>query len=408
MQTPCAASVQAATVGAPPNIIQPHERLHRHALESVLAFLAFGELHAALQVSRSWQAAVGTMRPLAQEGRLYLSSDNTSIARLQSRMARHVGYVNIDFAVTPEQLRDITARLPGAWRLVFTPAVHGGWSGSERFPQALRDIVVRFADGHSSAQVKALLAALAQQQSLTALSLHSNAALSDDVNLEPLQLLPRLLMLEVAFDPDDAVPLSARHVTQLRALTQIRRLFMATLEKFEDESLLRVLRAPNVQPLQWMELPYQIDMTAAIIAELHVLPALQKVSIVVADMASFAFLANLPQLTDLRLVYGEEIDEAQLEHRLQTLPADVSGISRLSFHGRCSPSHVESWLSRTTQLHSLTLVGLRSLNDLEYLELVRPSLRELHLSECCGRVTGPLLRRLHSLQLGGLTVEGMY
>ena len=47
---------------------QPHERLHRHALECMVALLTFHELALALQVSRiMWLAGVGSMRGLKSD-----------------------------------------------------------------------------------------------------------------------------------------------------------------------------------------------------------------------------------------------------------------------------------------------------------------------------------------------------
>lgn len=67
----------------------PIRRLHRHAIESILAFASLTDLSQSLRVCSSWMAAVGSMRPIGASVRV--DSDASQLAELcQSRLARHV------------------------------------------------------------------------------------------------------------------------------------------------------------------------------------------------------------------------------------------------------------------------------------------------------------------------------
>ncbi len=68
--------------------------LHRHALESIFAFLSFDELRLAMFVSRDWLSAVSSMRGLeeSKSAKPSLLGNLPALPQiLSSRLARHVG-----------------------------------------------------------------------------------------------------------------------------------------------------------------------------------------------------------------------------------------------------------------------------------------------------------------------------
>ncbi len=73
---------------------QPHEKLHRHALESIFGLLSFDELRLAMFVSLDWLSAVSSMRGL-EKGKSVkpdVYGDLPTLPQmLSSRLARHVG-----------------------------------------------------------------------------------------------------------------------------------------------------------------------------------------------------------------------------------------------------------------------------------------------------------------------------
>jgi hypothetical protein len=67
-----------------------HPRLYRDALTSVLSFLTLRELAAALSVSKEWNVAVCSMRPVMLSGDLSFAALDALLCS-SSPLLRHVG-----------------------------------------------------------------------------------------------------------------------------------------------------------------------------------------------------------------------------------------------------------------------------------------------------------------------------
>jgi len=88
--------------------LPPVSRLHRHALESVFAFLNLRELHSVLSVSCRWQAAVLSMRSIVDPRPRDLSLGPL----LNSRLLHHVGKLRLTDKVTSQELVQLAQRAP--------------------------------------------------------------------------------------------------------------------------------------------------------------------------------------------------------------------------------------------------------------------------------------------------------
>ncbi len=102
-------------VAAPRALPPPHLTLHRHALESVFAFLSFDELRAAVCVSQPWIVAVRDMAAVKAGKELHALSAAQLPSSCQSRspLVRHVSAVSIPSPV----LLQCAVRLPSICKL---------------------------------------------------------------------------------------------------------------------------------------------------------------------------------------------------------------------------------------------------------------------------------------------------
>ncbi len=187
------------------NPSQPHQKLHRHALESIFAFLSFGELRSAMFVSKDWLAAVGSMRGLVK-GRTLRSQEQISDA-LASRLARHVTsikgkYGSVLIKLNRAQVQQITSRVPFLRELSFGLQDDEQWSAKERLslPATLTNVSIRFDAATSAVSMNSVLVAFSHHESLARLEVIFPEAHSPDqrISFAPLQSLSALMTLRAA------------------------------------------------------------------------------------------------------------------------------------------------------------------------------------------------------------------
>ncbi len=105
---PASDYVGAASTAAQSSPPPVHLPLHRHALESIFAFLSFTELRSAVLVSNRWLAAVSSMRGL-EKGK-HLTSIAAGIPT--STLARHVNQLGDALVLSPSQLQEACRAMP--------------------------------------------------------------------------------------------------------------------------------------------------------------------------------------------------------------------------------------------------------------------------------------------------------
>ncbi len=367
---------------------QPHQKLHRHALESIFDFLSFDELRSAMFVSRRWIDAVYSMRGL-EKGK-HLDSQQQVASALPSRLSRHVSSVDHWFKpgpLSPVQVQQIAVRMPFLRELHFLALSDDDWSGGVRFPSSLRTVHVLFSAGFAESTINAFVAAISLQRSLTDVSLHLVDGLSQQVSFAPLQALPTLRSLSIR-PPYDApmrgsefVEITDAQAQELRALTQLESLHCA----FSERTLLQLLQPPHGSRLQWTSVDGGSCFTDAVTALLPSLPRLNSFhcSHFSPELRSLNFLGQLSVLTSLSFYLCDHGSNERTDTLLQTLPVSLPQVTRLNLsRSRLVMPQLSVLVSRLPQLRLLCLDEISHLDALTILEPVRNTLHTLCIVDC--------------------------
>ncbi len=392
---------------------QPHQKLHRHALESIFGFLSFDELRSAMFISRRWIEAVYSMRGIKAGKWLVVNSAEQLAPVLQSRLARHVSSFDHPGLVVPHnwsrlEVQQIARRMPFLRRLCFAPLPADDWSAGVRFPPTLHTIMLRI-DPYSTpaASINALLSTISQHHPLVDLriTLVTGSAIPRDMSFAPLQSLPALRRLHIHNNRSmELMTFTAAHMNELRALTQLEQLELLC----DEATLLQLLEPPLNSQLQWTQLPCFAFITDAVAALLPSLPRLEKLSFMEFPVAlsGLHFLTQLLHLTTLDLAPVAWDSKERADALLLALTAMLPQVTNLEItYQKPSTPALLHLMARLPNLREVNLCSLIRLDDLTFLEPVRGSLRKLTLASCHDGLTFDALRVLSSFNLTHLTLD---
>jgi len=376
--------------------------LHRHGLESVLAFCSLRELAAVGTVSQEWRAAVCHMASLRCS--LNHCSDERATQMCASPLRRHVSTIGgtaYCARITCSLLRPLSLLLPHLQRL----DVHVQLPLEESlvFPVRLKtlDVEVGRAAGGSderlAAGFKAAVAAISELAQLEQLTVHLpyGAKFWIDCSLASLARMPSLRSLRLL----KAFTLSDAQVAELRALGHLEEVWITSISA---PLVCHLLEPPHT--LRWQEFIGYDLITEQMAPLLSSLPLRELDAELAASHVDF--LAEMPQLTSLDLMlWGKSRLEpkramAALSHcvLLRELWLRILDAADLPF----TNAQLGACLAQMPHLEQFTLDDIGALTTLSCLtegSLPR-TLTSLNLSSGLCRV--PLHEWRHLLQLGAL------
>jgi hypothetical protein len=379
----------AAEADQPPPC--PAARLYRHALESIFGWLNQRELVAALQVSKSWLAAVKSMASL-QLTVVRPSAPLRVLAR--SAMGRHVTQLGEDWSVTvTADLLSVVARLMPHLRGL-SCYLERQWMPTEgplTFPPGLRVLHLEICGAPASAEVNATLTAIRRLPLLESLTVYL-PSFAEQLSFAPLASMPLLRHLRIVPSRHD-VECSNAQVAELRGLPLLRELDVWPM----PASLLRRLLA-QPHELQWQRITPPNPLDDEVAALLPLLPSLTVLneSLPRVTCSRFYFLRQLPQLT--RVV----LNESSATGRIESLVAGLQRCGRIEVLGlgfkSLTATHLNELLPRLPRLHTLSL-GFADITTLSFLAHP-PMTRQLVVLQlsCCERLPLTELRHVHALR----------
>jgi hypothetical protein len=381
-------SVAALRPAGPPS---PADRLHRHALESVFAFLGLRQLAIALRVSRSWLAAVQSMRRLELQVEWATAAPVGQMAH--SAMGRHIGRLQCD-DLDADALALLAARLAHLRQLTCflgLPDADQPEAGQPiRFPASLRLLDIHF-EHLTDVQINAVIAAIGRLPLLEELGIVMDA-LDRRMSFAPLAGLPLLRCLKVTSNEPQA-EFGDAQVDQLRALPRLEKISILP----STPVLRRLLRRPH--DLQWRQLPlpYPLDdEAAALLPQLPSLTAIYRST----SCSRFDWLRGLPNLTGIGLAVHSPMGAAGYAESLVAALRCCIGVEILRLFGfaELTAAHLADLLPRLPRLRDLTLHSLL-IDSLAF--LAQPPLTSqlviLDLSHC-RQLPLAGLRHVHSLR----------
>ena len=364
--------------------------LHRHALESVFAFLGLRELAAALRVARDWLSAAKSMRRLDLRVEWLTAAALGQIA--YSPMGRHIsrlkcGDLDADalavFAARMAHLRELN--------FYFEPSEAGQ---PISFPASLRLLNINILTV-DAVEINAAIAAICRLPLLEELKLRLDR-MGPTVSFAPLAALPLLRGLVVTSDYRyDKI--SDAQIDELRQMPRLREVDVP----INWAQLRRLLRQPH--NLQWQQISLPTgsvldDETAALLLQLPSLTAISGT----ACCDDFDWLRGLPNLTDVTL-HGEWPWGADLVASLVAALQCCTDIEKLRFDWcyDLTAAHLAELLPRLPKLRELRL-DRSSVDSLAFLAQppITSRLSLLRLC-CCGALPPAELRHVHGLR--GLT-----
>ncbi len=378
-------ALPSAAAALPP---QPHLKLHCHALETICGFLSFDELRLVLQIASRWLEAVCSMRGLETAKRLQVDSTEQLASVMQSRLARHVGFLagtSEPVVLSRPLLEEIAERMPFLRELHFSPLPADDWSGEMQLPTALRTVWIRLLPDGLASPLNALLESLSRHAPLTELRLEFDGPLPAHISFAPLRSLPALSKLCIDDGRADFVALTSTQCAELRMLVHLRSLECVCSE----QAMLQLLQPPSNSQLQWTSLPSGSGITDAIAALIPALPMLSTLLLieVSGELRSLDFLAQLPSLTQVHL-YSTFDDEASLFHMddlLGSLLVSIPQITSFSLSSsRLSTAQLTALMTHLPQISKLLLSDDCGFDTLAFLDPVRATLRKLSLGRCRG------------------------
>lgn len=390
----------AAAAAAPPTAVatvSPAAMLYSHALESIFAFATLSELAALICVTRTWQASVLHMRPIAAAvDRECASADvgGQYVHQLvQSRLRRHVSHLSVYVskfrikwmpAVTNEQLVALAHAMPHLRSLDICVLCNGA-VGLD-FPARLQTLSLRLAKSKQfvltavTASDSALLhqatnavAAVSQLAELADLKLDFPYEISP--SLEPLRAAAQLRTVDLS---DFCFPFSADNMRVLREMSQLHELVLplSPLRTHWSE----VLLLGHQLQLRTISVSHPTAADAAALSTLH---SLTEVRLTTSIVDEIHFIGALPQLQSLSFgAPGHLTTEAVTRRRITTLQ-QCTQLTSLTLN-RCSTALLEC----LQHLQLLTALNLRSCTGSNVLSLITQS---------------PCAAALRSLQLRSIT-----
>jgi hypothetical protein len=405
----------------------PHERLYRHVLEYIFAFLSFSDLARVLCVNHAWLAAVCSMpglnegKPLIYSqpnefallmqgggvdillGRLYKHFDNV----LSSRMARHVSVLaTYAFPISMVHLQRLAICSPFLHTLSLTKADTIEWSNALRLPVSLKHVSLSF-DWATADKINAVIRYLAiAHPALVSLGLGtlSNAVLPQ-ICLQPLDQLVQFKRLGLqgsysnTFNP---LRLTSAQVFEVRALVHLE-YFNCNVDEATMLQLLEPLEGGRY--LKWTDLPPGSALTDAVGARFNAVPHIQSFDTSKfyqsLFLTSFNTLARLPSLTSIVTgnVPCDALFASLSEPLLQLTHLDLMHIDLTS-------TQMMVLMRQLPKLHTLSIRPVDCLPTLGFLQPVRASLRKLHLGyHQNGTCLPPAVRELGELALTHLFIH---
>ena len=374
---------------AAPSVRPPAALLHRHALESIFAFLRLGELVFALRVSRDWLAAVGSM------GRLRLGVGPASTAQrvvvADSAIGRHVcellfnsenAYIRADtLTVLAEQMAHLSAL---SCRLWLPPT-----NGPLVFPAKLQRLTVKMPPADPD-DINAAIAVIGQLPLLEDFDIFLHE-MDPQISFAQLAALPLLRRLEIV-RPSGEGGFSDAQVDELRALPQLQELNV----RMTTPLMRRLLPQPHDLQWQQISLPYPLDDDSG--ALLPQLPSLTKINDYVW-CERFDWLGGLPNLTSAGLWLHKEAHRAGRADSLVAGLQCCANIEKLTLNRfvDLTAAHLANLLPRLPRLRELWLENLLvdSLAFLSQPPMTR-QLSKLWLTSC-RRLPLAEVRHVHAL-----------
>ena len=375
----------------------PGARLHRHALESILAFSDLNTLTAALRVSKEWLDAVGSM------GRLGFTAEcRTALIESvsASAMARHVGdlEVVVNVRMSADEAESVAVNMPHLRRLqCWVPQLPA--DGPLLFPAGLRELVLLVDDSASAAEINTAIAGAGRLEQLDTLNLRLRSR-DSLISFAPLAALLRLR----AFSIDGAadVDFSDAQVAELRALP---RLHTVRIDRLTIGDLRRLLRRPH--DLQWQHVALMSRVDEETGALLTQLPSLTRIREFMG-CERFEWMSGLPNLTDVDFWLDAS---PAAEGRAASLVAGLAhcaAVTRLALAGATdlTAAHFAELLPRLPRLQSLVLTHL-DVDSLGFLSQapLTSQLSSLVLSGCTEL---PLSELSHVHSLRGLKLLSLF
>lgn len=382
---------------APP----PAVRLYRHALESIFAFLDLPLLTSVLRVSRSWLAAVKSMRSLQLE--VSPSAEIPLRVVTASAMARHITalsacgrFHNVPVKVNADILHILSFQMAHLLKLVceltLSPNI-----GTLSFPVALRQLELSVPAPAAATDINDAIRAISRIPLLESLTIVLPTQ-DPQISFAALATMPYLRELEINIHRRSLpVNFSDVQVDELRTLPRLRKLTVY----MTDDMMRRLLR--QTHRLQWQQiiLPEQLnDEVATILTQLPTLTQLD------CDISSpscnhFLWLQQLPKLTEVHVSYDSE--EPLSVERIVSL---VSGlrccinieILKFSYCDTLTVAHLTDLLPRLPRLLALHLYfcTIDSLSFLAQAPMTH-QLLSFDISDCT-QLPAAELRYVHALR----------
>ena len=376
--------------------VSPVARLYRHALESVFGFLKLADLSRVLAVSRSWSAAVRTMKSIDAD----VSSEGVVAWMIAASglavHVKHFGSKSNPREVSSDALFILShppiSLISLACEVALSPP-----SSRLLFGASLRSVTLRLeGDANSASATNDVIVTVGRLPVLEELSL-CLPFFFPEVSFVPLVAAPRLQELS-CWNSNHVQPSHAQ-LDQLRMLPHLRAMKVPFVG---GGALIHLLRTPHSLHWQQVHQLHHIDNDAA--SALSTLPTLTRLDTyecrsvtflpalhrlrtlwlsmdfavrLAADIVTGLFSCS--QLTELRLLSAVDVTSQHLWQALSHLPAlcslelwHCSALTSLSFISECAGlsqslhsfglNHCGSPDLHSTELkHVLTLKALKDL-----------------------------------------------
>lgn len=359
------------TAADPPFI----SRLYRHALESVFAFLGWGEIAITLRVSRSWLTTVKSMPGL----QLLVEVNPPTIpicVIATSVVSRHIsalGTVNKRLKLTVDTCFILTRHMPHLFELTCELSLPLGHE-LVTFPTKLRNLDLGFSATTSTVDINTMLRAIGCLTHLQHFHIRMNC-LDHQISFDSLSQLPELQYLEITWS--SANDFSDRQVDELRALSRLHTVIMAG----ETTNLLpRLLRQSHQLQWQTIAIPIVNDETVELLSHLPMLTKLMCKT----SCLRFDWLSQLPNLICFSICFYQDTTMEGCMESLITGLHHCTQIEELELFC-CDITSVQlaellPGLPALTRLH-LGSLDLTSLSFLAQVPMMR-QLTTLILSRC--------------------------